>query len=186
MHTLLLHTSKVHRYEYHIGHYPTVQIHSLLTVHQFLSLFSLIREGGDTMWKSHERRGWGINNKRAAWGESRCTVPAAGRGFAACKGPAQAAPCVLRFLNICNEQHDRAPCHHRWGCGSRLCVGTISPHHHHWSSCCCGKWVSWVGWHRMTYKIKRLWQAWIERYHMIVSCSPFYLFQVMYIRKKRR
>lgn len=60
-----------------------------------LSDFSLIREVSDTMWKSHERRGWGINNKGATWGESRCTVSATGRGFAACKGLARADPCVV-------------------------------------------------------------------------------------------
>lgn len=53
--------------------------------------FALIREGGDTMWKSHERRGWGIN-KRAASGESRCTQSAPDRGGVRCQGPRRKHP----------------------------------------------------------------------------------------------
>lgn len=104
----------------------------------------LIRKGSETMWQSHERKGWGIiTNKGAALVESHCTVCVTERGLSACKGPARATPCVPPILNICNEQYYSAPWNQRWGWDTQLCAGATFSLHHHWNSCSCGKWVGW-------------------------------------------
>lgn len=60
--------------------------------------FSLIREGGETMWKSHEWQGWGINKRR----ESSCTVcVCVCSGFTSWKGPTggHQGSCLLIILS---------------------------------------------------------------------------------------
>lgn len=72
---------------------PCVTVNSCLGVP---TDFSLIREGGETMWKSHELQGWGINKRRESCTECVCS------GSTAWKGPTggHQGSCLLIFYHM--------------------------------------------------------------------------------------